>query len=470
MLVLLLACAPDPREEPGLIAFPKAAPVDTADSGESGEDTCAEASGSGGGGGGPGGEDHGSPENRPYSIDAFDDVRNCAGCHPDHYDQWHGSVHAASAINPLMWKGSQQIGETTDDPLVCAGCHVPIGTLTGVMPMDRPTGSADGLPEAARRGVSCVSCHKLYDVVNGVNQFTHCEDWYAGTIQDPVATTAHVSHESPIHAQSLVCRSCHNVENLNGVQVEFTYTEWDELNRAAGGTEEEPAIPTCQDCHMPSYTGTAATGGPERVVHRHDFLGGDLALGPFADTHAQEAGVRALMRDAATLDLVPTDAGVTATVTNVIDGHDLPTGSAFDRQVWVEITATDADGNLLLSSGDRDANGDLRDEHSTLDPEGDPYVTARQSIFRSYLYDASGAETFDFIGATVRVDDQTLASGESRSIDYTFDTGAPRPIAVEARVLYRPYPPFLLREKGIEEPIVAALPIYTITQATAVLE
>jgi hypothetical protein len=221
---------------------------------------------------------------------------------------------------------------------------------------------------------------------------------------------------------------------------------------------------------MPRYTAPAATGGPDRTVHRHDFLGGDLAIGPFADTHAQEAGVRALMRDAATLDLDPTGTGVVATVTNAIEGHDLPTGSAFDRQVWVEITVTDADGNLLLASGDRDENGDLRDESSTLDPGGDPYVASGEAVFRTYLYDARGARTFDFIGAAVRVDDRTLASGESRSIDYSFDTRAPRPIAVEARVLYRPYPPFLLREQGISEVSIAALPIFTITTATAVIE
>ncbi len=150
-----------------------------------------------------------------------------------------------------------------------------------------------------------MSCHKLYDVVNGVNQFTHCKDHYFGPIADPLPTSYHASEHSPIHGQALVCRSCHNVENLNNVQVEFPYSEGLDANEEAGGEEFAPAIQTCQDWHMPAYTGTAAVGGPERTVHRHTFVGGDVALTPFPDSHRQYRAVQDLMRTAGDIAITP---------------------------------------------------------------------------------------------------------------------------------------------------------------------
>ncbi len=420
--------------------------------------------------------DHGSPEHEPYDIRDFADVESCAGCHPDQYDEWQGSIHAYSATNPVMWEGSRHIGETTDQPLNCVGCHAPIATLTAAVRMDQTVSAKSRLPEAAQHGVSCVSCHKLYDVYEGVNQFTHCADHYFGTIADPLETSAHGSQHSPIHEQALVCRSCHNVENLHRVQVEFTYSEWLEQNFAAGGTEAAPAIQTCQDCHMPAYTGRAAVGGPDRTLHRHTFIGADVALTPFPDSHRQYREVEALMRTAASLALTPIvgDAGLGAVevaVTNLVEGHDLPSGSAFDRQVWIELYVTDGEGRVLLESGALDANGDLKDWNSALEPNADPWVASRQSVFRSYLSDELGAETFDFIGAARSVSDDSLAAGETRDVRYAFDaTGATWPIVVEARLLYRPYPPFLLREHGLDTSVVDAIPIFEVAAESLVIE
>ncbi|MBM4389783.1 MAG: hypothetical protein FJ090_01565 [Deltaproteobacteria bacterium] len=78
--------------------------------------------------GGAGGHDHGAPENQPYDIDDFDLPENCAQCHPTHYDQWQGSIHAYAATNPVMWVGSQRIGELTESPFNCVGCHAPAAT------------------------------------------------------------------------------------------------------------------------------------------------------------------------------------------------------------------------------------------------------------------------------------------------------------------------------------------------------
>ena len=58
-------------------------------------------------------------------------------------------------------------------------------------------------------------------------------------------------------------------------------------------------------------------------------------------------------------------------VMNKTDGHSVPTGFDAERVVWVEVTVTDAAGNVVYVSGDLDPNGDLRDSHSLYVHNGD---------------------------------------------------------------------------------------------------
>ena len=46
-------------------------------------------------------------------------------------------------------------------------------------------------------------------------------------------------------------------------------------------------------------------------------------------------------------------------VTNVGAGHRLPTGVSDFRQMWLQVTVTDATGKVVLSSGKLDAKGNL---------------------------------------------------------------------------------------------------------------
>ena len=72
-------------------------------------------------------------------------------------------------------------------------------------------------------------------------------------------------------------------------------------------------------------------------------------------------------------------------VRNGTDGHNVPTGFTGERLVWLEVTVSDNDGNVLFVSGDRDPNGDLRDGHSAYvhagEVEMDPFLLSLQSIF-----------------------------------------------------------------------------------------
>jgi len=72
-------------------------------------------------------------------------------------------------------------------------------------------------------------------------------------------------------------------------------------------------------------------------------------------------------------------------VKNGTDGHNVPTGFTGERLVWLEVTVRDRKGKVVFRSGDRDANGDVRDGHSSYVHAGkvdqDPYLFSLQSIF-----------------------------------------------------------------------------------------
>ncbi len=58
-------------------------------------------------------------------------------------------------------------------------------------------------------------------------------------------------------------------------------------------------------------------------------------------------------------------------VRNGSDGHNVPTGFDAERVVFLRVTITDADGKVLMQSGDLDPDGDLRDSHSEFVRNGD---------------------------------------------------------------------------------------------------
>jgi mono/diheme cytochrome c family protein/nitrate/TMAO reductase-like tetraheme cytochrome c subunit len=51
-------------------------------------------------------------------------------------------------------------------------------------------------------------------------------------------------------------------------------------------------------------------------------------------------------------------------VKNLTDGHSVPSGLIAERNVFLQVSVTDADGKILFRSGDLDPNGDVRDTHS----------------------------------------------------------------------------------------------------------
>ena len=154
------------------------------------------------------------------------------------------------------------------------------------------------------------------------------------------------------------------------------------------------------------------------------------------------------------------------TVRNLIDAHNLPTGSTFNRQVWIAVTATDAAGAVLYRTGHLDENGDLRNYFSETDPFGDSDLVT----FSSEFVDEFGNPTVFPWKAT-----EHLSSALSPLFAKTFTFFVPTspdtvgPITIEAQLRFRQFPPFLLRVLGLGE-LVEKLQIVDIHEATLTVQ
>jgi hypothetical protein len=388
----------------------------------------------------------------------FSPARVCAGCHPDIFYQWSGSMHSNAHPDPLYRALSEKAGAETAGltDRFCAGCHSPIAVASGEVP---PRGN----PEMSRTGAEGVSC-----------DFCHVIDRAEGTgnlpaVLDPGAVKRGPRREarSPFHetrfldlaTQAEYCGLCHDVHHpLNDVPIEHTYTEWKE---GPYNTADPATRVYCQDCHMrqrpgvastgattrPNNRGKAATMGPWRDnVYTHWFVGANRSMtGRFgAGTHRDMAGER--LRGAATLEIVGSGASggnVTCTV-RVINsgaGHFLPTGLTELREMWVETTITDADGRVIHRAGAPDAAGS---------------IDSSPAVFRTVLGDSAGKPTAKVWEAAAVLSDRRIPprGHEDVSVSAPFDRKAKSPLTVRVRLMYRSFPPVFARELlGPEAPI-----------------
>ncbi len=80
----------------------------------------------------------------------------------------------------------------------------------------------------------------------------------------------------------------------------------------------------------------------------------------------REAVLRAgyLLGDLKVTNASPDGISFTVDVKNGTNGHGVPTGFDAERLVYLRVTVTDSNGDIVYRSGDSDPNGDLRDSHS----------------------------------------------------------------------------------------------------------
>ena len=287
------------------------------------------------------------------------DPETCKSCHPDHYREWSGSMHAYAAEDPVFLAMNQRGQRETNGELgdFCVQCHAPVAVREGL--------TTDGLNldevPAYAKGVTCAFCH-FVDEVQGTHnaQLSMSNDGVMlGAYADPRPNEAHASAYSPLHDRKRIessdlCGSCHDIVTPRGVHIEQTFLEW-KLSLFAHDVDGERQ--TCGDCHMKGRTDTAtdAPGVALRRVHDHRMVGVDTALTPFPEMEDQARQIQRELNTTAVAALCVKQEGQTvqmrADLENMAAGHAWPSGATHDRRVWVELIAYDAEDQVVFSSG-----------------------------------------------------------------------------------------------------------------------
>jgi len=386
------------------------------------------------------------PGDPTLSLDSFNSAEECGACHKTHFAEWKSSNHAYSMVDPVFRALVAKRQEAFDgaQDRFCLQCHTAIGTRSGDI---QPGFSFDDLAPITLEGITCESCHKVSGLARGYNS-GHIFDPdgpIRGPIADPVENGFHESEYSPLHDTSDFCGGCHDIVEVSGLNLERPFAEWLESPAAADGQN-------CQSCHMPTYDGEATTGSPTRKLHRHRWIGVDVPLrdGFLSQDEAEliRDGVVELLDGAATVQLEAESVAagnqidLYVAVKNNIPAHNFPTGSTFLRQAWVEVTARDADENIIYQTGHLDENGDLRNFFSELDPFGDPDLLLLSSGF----INSDGVPVVYSWEASEHVSG-SLSPNYTRTSTLFIPTkpGTKGPVTVDAKIRFRAFAPYLLR-------------------------
>jgi hypothetical protein len=357
----------------------------------------------------------------------------CQMCHGgydpgvDPYSTWAGSLMALGGRDPLFYAQMSLANQDVENVgSYCLRCHVPIAVASGHV--QQPDGST--LDERDKEGVSCHFCHLMVDPVYeaGVSPpedlavlgtLTEVPQYYGNAMfvldhQDrrrgprSGVDAPHPVVVSSFHRQSRMCGTCHDVGNVATTRqpdgswrynaigepapdadpwqqfpLERTYTEWKLSAFAAGGVDlggrfggaRGPVVGSCQDCHMPTTTGSACSSGVTRsdlpshsfagaAVPSLDLIAAHTAGDPNVDQQAIAAGRRealAMLQKAADVELSLAAGELVARVVNQ-SGHKLPTGHIEGRRVWLNVRFLDASGALLAEQGAYDHASATLDE------------------------------------------------------------------------------------------------------------
>lgn len=334
----------------------------------------------------------------------FTPPETCAGCHPQQYQEWRGSMHALAFTDPVyqgeLNKAVKAVGH--DIARQCEGCHTPAGVVTGEIKGP----GVSGLSDVAVSGVSCDMCHSVsghtgwetpyHQPENGSLILSPGKDTPDGPVltkYGPNKPTAecgggfHECVEQPLLTKSELCANCHQVHHFEShTPLESTYREWKDGPYAVKGIG-------CQDCHMVDFETFVRSADtfkkPERGKIRHYFNGANFLVYALAEQAAKKSGDEELAKNvhekyamavarlqaAADLEVTPIYrdqrlAEIKVRVKNLRAGHNLPTSLTNIRQLWLEMTVKDQSGKVVMTTGTVNKKGELPKEARLFNSEG----------------------------------------------------------------------------------------------------
>jgi len=264
---------------------------------------------------------------------------------------------------------------TLSDPVICGTCHDV--TLFNGFRLEEAF-SEYRLSPAAARGVTCQDCHMGKEPGRA-----------SGYEMGPAAVVGKVPTEPRKLTNHFFAGPDYSVihpgifpHNLVAQEL-ATLEEWLQFDYQAGwGTDEfEDELEDDDDTEFPERWATTDDRYDARDILDEQFellewateqrlavLREGYVLGEVVIKKADQDGI-----------------AFNVQVKNGTDGHNVPTGFSGERLVWLDVTVTDSAGKVVLRSGDRDPNGDLRDGHSAYvhagEIEADRQLFSLQSIF-----------------------------------------------------------------------------------------
>jgi len=421
-----------------------------------------------------------------YSVERLQDPNTCATCHPTHFTEWSGSMHAYAATDPVFIgmhkRGQRETGGALGT--FCINCHAPMAIANGTITADNAATFDFATLAPAENGVTCYFCHNADKVTTDHNNGLELamDQTMRGGVKNPVENEAHHSAYDILQDgernKSEMCGACHDVITPNGVHLERTFLEWKET---IFGSSEDPSVKlTCSTCHMEPFDDTIADapGVGLRPFGRHDhkMASIDLALTPFPEMAAQEAAVYEILRPAIGIKgpkpltgirsrggicvNYPDPNSITVRMDSFNVGHNFPSGAAHDRRVWLEVIAYDSNDAVVFSSGV---------VPDGMDPEevpNDPQLFALWE--RTFKQDGSPAHFFHevasydpnpmhYIPGAVTLDPNDPRIDHSRTAEYrnVANTSAITKVTARVRMRALPYSTLrLLEQSGDLDPAV----------------
>ena len=396
-------------------------------------------------------------------INHFAPSQDCQSCHQQHYNEWSNSMHAHSFNDPIffnLWIHERENRPNTGENY-CVQCHSPSAfvsnqDLSNVLSLNDINQISDPIKE----GISCQFCHNMINTSNDVYTQDHVAavaDYHLsvdkqvmfGPIQNPQQNDYHESVYSEIYNNSSICLPCHS-QFIRGEPIEATFYEWNNFDGFAMSDATN-----CQSCHMKVQ--------PDGH-HDHSFAGVDFhdLTSPIDESDLGYIKIMELLESAVELEFLnQNDTLINEIISNQVlniplkvksfTGHKLPSGTSFSREAWVELLITDANDNLIFSSGL------INDNVETLD-----YSDENLLLFTTWLLDENGDTIREASNAHDYID-KTLGTMSTRFHNYQVPVNELiSPISVSARMLFRPFKPYILNESNPD--LMLNVPIYEMYQ------
>ncbi len=389
-----------------------------------------------------------------FKYHDFKKPQKCGACHKEIYQEWKENMMSKAFTH--TWDQVEYfklaLPHAMKEPKVagvkagCIGCHAPLAFLAGDIP---PKPASEGT--RANEGVSCEICHNITGT-------TEKEPFNFSYIIEPGKTKVgprqdakpmgHKVKPSEFIKSAEFCATCHDEASPYGAWVKATYREW-----KAGPYAKEGVV--CQDCHMYRAPGKAATMGPKRADMAHHAFQGSHSPAKLAG--AVDIALYASKEKASPGETVK----IRAELFNGKVGHMIPSGSAEERMLWLEVWAIDANGKSWHLPVDK--KGFKGEEYTIADPNAYAYfaigeimeikdfkglkrdgdVPAGARIFRKPFFDPKGRMTIcQWYTANNELVDYRIGPRETKIETYTFKIPAEAkgPITIKANLFYSQVP------------------------------